>query len=107
MEQATFTFEKYQIDKFSFDIENATNKRTSVKIDPSGDFFSSESKFVLTFKFYAFDKELGFEKSFVECLLTAIFNFSEDIKNIDDIPLNPPSEKKDSDEHNSDENEDR
>ncbi|WP_312762511.1 hypothetical protein [Epilithonimonas sp.] len=86
MEQATFTFEKYQIDKFSFDIENATNKRTSVKIDPSGDFFSSESKFVLTFKFYAFDKELGFEKSFVECLLTAIFNFSEDIKNIDDIP---------------------
>ena len=32
---------------------------------------------------------------------------SDDHKNIDDIPLNPPSEKKDSDEHNSDENEDR
>lgn len=31
----------------------------------------------------------------------------DDHKNIDDIPLNPPSEKKDSDEHNSDENEDR
>lgn len=31
----------------------------------------------------------------------------DDHRNIDDIPLNPPSEKKDSDEHNSDENEDR
>ena len=31
----------------------------------------------------------------------------DDQKNIDDIPLNPPSEKKDSDEHNSDENEDK
>ena len=30
----------------------------------------------------------------------------DDHKNIDDIPLNPPSEKKDSSEHNSDENKD-
>ena len=31
----------------------------------------------------------------------------DDHKNIDDIPLNPPSEKKNSDEHNSDENKDK
>lgn len=86
MEQATFTFKKYQIEKFSFDIENATNERTSVKIDPTGEFISDENKFVLTFQFFAFDKELGFEKSFVDCLLSADFIFSEDVKSIEDIP---------------------
>lgn len=86
MEQATFTFKKYQIEKFSFNIENITNQKTSVKIDPSGEFISDENKFVLTFQFYAFDKELGFEKSFVECLLNADFIFSDDIKSIEDIP---------------------
>lgn len=86
MEQATFTFKNYQIEKFSFNIENVTNERTSVKIDPRGEFISDENRFILTFQFYAFDKEFGFEKNFVECLLNADFIFSPDVKTIEDIP---------------------
>lgn len=86
MEQATFTFKKYQIEKFSFNVENATNERTLVKIDPTGEFINDENKFVLTFQFFAFDKELGFEKSFVNCSLNADFIFSDSVKSIEDIP---------------------
>jgi len=87
MEQATFRFEKYQIENFLFDVTNTTNEKTSVKIDPLGEFITDENKFILTFQFYAFNKENGFKKSFVECLLKAEFIFSQNVKTVDDIPI--------------------
>ena len=86
MEQATFSFKSYKIERFLFNLENETEDKISIKIDPQGVFISNERKFRLTFHFYAFEKEKTHEKSFVECTLTAEFLFSESIKTIEDIP---------------------
>ncbi|MNP98416.1 Preprotein translocase subunit SecB [compost metagenome] len=86
MEQATFSFKSYKIERFLFNLENGTEDKISIKIDPQGVFISDERKFILTFHFYAFEKEKTYEKSFVECTLTAEFLFSENIKTIEDIP---------------------
>jgi preprotein translocase subunit SecB len=86
MEQATFSFKSYKIERFLFNLENETEDKISIKIDPSGLFISSERKFILTFHFYAFDKQKNYEESFVECTLTAEFSFSENINNVEDIP---------------------
>lgn len=86
MEQATFSFEKYQVEKFAFDIENIPEENISIKIDPKGKFIVAEKKFILSFHFFAFDKEKSHEDSFVECLMKAEFIFSDTIASLEDVP---------------------
>lgn len=86
MEQATFSFQKYSVENFTFSTENMVHEDISIKIDPSGKFITDKRIFLLNFNFYAFGKESGFEKSFVTCKMNAEFVFSHDIKTVDDIP---------------------
>lgn len=86
MEQATFSFRSYKINKFSFNDENETEDKISIKLDPKGTFILKEKKFILNFQFYAFDKDKTFKKSFVKCTLSAEFLFSNNVKSLEDIP---------------------
>lgn len=86
MIQAAFSFEKYQVEKFSFNIDNIPKENISIKINPTGKFLPNENRFQLNFHFFAFDKEGTSETSFVECFLKADFLFSEGVQSLEDIP---------------------
>lgn len=86
MELARFKFKDYKITEFGFNSSNIIGDDIALKIDPEGVFNKSESLFSLTFKFYAFKKTDSPEKKFVNCKMTASFQFSEDVIDIEDIP---------------------
>lgn len=86
MQQATFSFTKYQIEKFVFDAQYVTDNQISIKLEPKGKLDTNESVFILYFSFCAFDSQIGFEQSFIECFMSAEFSFAEKINDINDIP---------------------
>lgn len=86
MQQAAFSFTKYQVEKFVFDAQYVTDNQISIKLEPKGKLDTNESVFILYFSFFAFDSQKGFEQSFVECFMSAEFNFTEKINSINDIP---------------------
>lgn len=86
MEQASFKFRDYKIIEFSFNSSNIIGDDIALKIDPEGVFNKSNRMFSLTFKFYAFNKSDSLENNFVNCKMTANFQFSEDVINLENIP---------------------
>lgn len=86
MDQASFKFENYKILQFSFNSKNIKVEDIALKLDPSGTFIRNERKYILEIHFYAFGKDTTIENNFVECKLSAEFNFSEHVNEIVDIP---------------------
>lgn len=86
MEKAKFALESYSFDEFEFNSSNNPKEDTSIKIDPSGVLETKSNKYFLVFDFYAFDENVGVDKPYVKCKLQALFNFSEEISSIDDVP---------------------
>lgn len=86
MDQASFKFENYKILQFSFNSNNIRVDDIALKLDPSGTFVRNGRKYILEIHFYAFGKDNTIESNFVECKLSAEFNFSEHVNEIVDIP---------------------
>jgi preprotein translocase subunit SecB len=86
MEQASFKFKDYKIIEFSFNSSNIIGDDIALKIDPEGEFNKSNRLFSLTFNFYAFNKGDNPENNFVNCKLTANFEFSEEVIDLENIP---------------------
>lgn len=84
MKTASFNFETFSFQEFSFRKEKIDE--ISIEIVPSGIFNLEKNKYLLDFNFYAFDKEKGFETSFIKCKMTAVFAFMDKINSIEDIP---------------------
>jgi preprotein translocase subunit SecB len=86
MEQASFKFKDYKIIEFGFNSSNINGDDIALKIDPEGVFNKSERMFSLTFNFFAFNKADSPDKNFVNCKMTANFQFSEDVIDLENIP---------------------
>ena len=85
MEQASFKFKDYKIVEFGFNSSNIIGDDIALKIDPVGIFNKSDKMFSLTFNFYAFNKSDSSERNFVNCKMTATFQFSDDVIELENI----------------------
>lgn len=86
MEQASFKFKDYKIIEFGFNSSNIIGDEIALKIDPEGVFNKSDRTFRLTFNFYAFNKADSPGQNFVNCKMSANFQFSEDVIELENIP---------------------
>lgn len=86
MNQASFKFVNYKIINFSFNSANIKGEDISIKLDPSGVYSVDDKLFSLQFDFYAFNKNKSHKDNFVNCVMQADFQFSEEVENLDLIP---------------------
>lgn len=87
MEQASFKFKDYKISQFCFNSNKIIGDDIALKIDPYGEFNKNNRVFSLIFDFFAFNKVDTPENNFVNCKMTANFQFSEDVIELENIPL--------------------
>jgi preprotein translocase subunit SecB len=75
VKQAPFTLESFKVREFHFIEPGINNLEMSVKFDPTGKYYSSESRFALTFNFSAaYGDNIA---DFVRVTMDAFFKFRE------------------------------
>lgn len=76
--KAAFFLESYKVSKFEFVEPNIEGESINVKFQPSGKFISKESRFVLTFDFFATYSEQ--DTILINATMNAFFKFQDSIE---------------------------